>query len=734
VVGWKDHLFRFNVLFNGTLIAQPDLNRRTEKWQGQGLQVGFAPFGDEGDYAFPLDDDGRVIQGWNGTETPVLRSEWAWDGFILHQEIFAHIPGAQPIESGTEPLFAWVRLSLDGVVEGLPLDRRYRFALKLNAPHISRSMEMRNDLTYHLDQSRYPRRLSPEASEYSPTSGYRLLESEGKVRLGMPAGQQCTVKFESGKPTEQDLLLTVEFEARQGMKVDLLVPMLPTERDVFDKELALGYEGALKESHGYWSRKPAQAATVSTPEEYINQAILSSLKSAEVIAERDPATGYYSLLSGAWTYADVWATPTAMTCVLCLDNFGYHEAVEKYLQVFKQTQGSVVPPGKAFKAHPGYLATPKSLTAINWMTDHGALLWAISTHVLVAGNKQYEEEWLPVVIKACDFIQQARGITGHGGAEGIMPPAVATDRQTEIQGVWTDGWTYKGLSTAVRLLERLNHPRAGEFSSEAAAYKEAFARVLREKTEAMPVWTDNQGKTHHLVSPSMSGDVGAEARHAFYLDTGPLFLVFAGLLDANDDLMHSTRMWFREGPPAKVYRYDSNCWQVPSLVHEMSSCEPCYSWNLFHSHQLGDRARLLQGMYSVFAGSMSRQTFTMCETRGGITALSPCSPALYMARLAVVDDQAIPNEVHLLRLLPLAWLREDRQLSFQRIRTEFGPVSLRARLADGGQTLQVSYKPEFTVSPKRVVLHVPPLKRLERIILNGSKLEWNLTQPTIVLT
>ena len=44
-VGWRDHLFRFNVLFNGTLIAEPAVNRRTDKWKGQGLQISFAPSG-----------------------------------------------------------------------------------------------------------------------------------------------------------------------------------------------------------------------------------------------------------------------------------------------------------------------------------------------------------------------------------------------------------------------------------------------------------------------------------------------------------------------------------------------------------------------------------------------------------------------------------------------------------------------------------------------------------------
>ena len=315
-----------------------------------------------------------------------------------------------------------------------------------------------------------------------------------------------------------------------------------------------------------------------------------------------------------------------------------------------------------------------------------------------------------------------------------MPPAVATDRQTEIQGVWTDGWTYKGLSAAVRLLKRLNHPRAGELASEAAAYKEAFARVLREKTEGMPVWTDNRGKTHHLVPSSMSGDIGAEARHAFYLDTGPLFLVFSGLLEASDDLMCSTVLWFREGPPAKVYRYDSNCWQVPSLFYEMSSCEPCYSSNFFHSHQIGDRIRFLQGMYSQFAGSLSRQTFSRCETRGGITGLSPNLPAFYGARLAVIDDQLSYEELHLLRLVPLAWLKQEAELTFQNVPTEFGVISVQARLARNGRELQLSYTTNFRVAPKRVILHVPPIRRLSRVLLNGRDLNWDGTAPTIAIS
>ena len=730
-VGWKDHLFRFNVLFNGTIVAQPDLNRRTEAWKGQGVQLEFIPsaegrFGD-----FPAQDDGRVIQGWNEGHAPVLRSDWSWDGLLLRQEVFGHIPGAEAVKTGIEPLFAWIRLSIVGAIEGLPLEEKYGFAIKLNAPHISRTMSIRNNIIYRADKSQYPRPLSPENAEYSSAAGYRLVESDGKVRLGFVPGQQCKVGFIPKKPTERDSLLFMLLDARKGSRVDLLLPMLPVDRAVFDQELALGYERALEEASQYWSKTPAEAAQIETPEEHVNQAIRHSLKLAEVIAERDPATDSYVMLTGSWTYADVWATPFAMTCVFLLTNLGYHAAVEKYLQVFKRTQGSVVPPGDVFKLHPGYLATPKSLTAINWLTDHGALLWAVSEHALISGNPEYVEEWTPVVLKACEFIKDARRMEGHGGVAGIMPPGVASDARTQLQGVWTDGWNYKGLSTAVKLLEQTNHARAAEFAAEARAYREAFTKALRQKTATMPTWKDASGRTHHLVPVALSGETKEETRDAFYLDTGPLFLVFAGLLDAGDEMMQSTLLWFREGPPAKAYRYDSNAFQVPSLVHEISSCEPCYSWNLFHPHQTGDRARFIEGMYSEFAGGMSRQTFTVCETRGGITGVTPCLPSFHGVRLAVLDDQVAPQELHLLRLVPLAWLTKERKLVFGNAPTIFGRVNLSAKLDQTGKGLELTWVAKYRTTPRRVVLHVPPLRGLERITLNGKALTWDGRARTI---
>jgi hypothetical protein len=257
--------------------------------------------------------------------------------------------------------------------------------------------------------------------------------------------------------------------------------------------------------------------------------------------------------------------------------------------------------------------------------------------------------------------------------------------------------------------------------AEADTYRTVFQKVLRERWQSSPTWQDDAELQHHLVPTAVAGETPDEIRHAFYLDTGPLFLVFAGLLDADDPMSVETLAWFRSGPPTKLYRLDGNCFQTPSLRHEISSCEPCYSWNVFHAWQLGDRRHFLEGMYSLLAGAVSRKTFTVCETRGGVTGLTPALTSVYLARLAVIDEQIVPGELHLLRLMPRAWITSHRAARFLGIPTEFGPLDLEVRLNEGTDELRVQFRPHYRLEPKRVVLHVPPVAGLKTIRINDKR-------------
>ncbi|MCX6376770.1 MAG: hypothetical protein NTU88_12180, partial [Armatimonadetes bacterium] len=533
----------------------------------------------------------------------------------------------------------------------------------------------------------------------------------------------------AGAPSENDSVLYVQLPPKQGAYVDLLIPMLPTDRATFDKELALGYDGAFKEAEAFWSKTPDSAAKFEVPEEHINQAIRRNLQFDRITSEKDPATGETYVVSGALGYGIAcWGTPVSMAMAGFLDPLGRHSLVEKYLKAFKDAQGTVMPPGDSFKLHPGYLGVPPRTAIVNWLPDHGAILWVMAQHGLLTGDPKYIEEYTPVIVKACEWIRDARRIEGHGGVPGVMPPAGASDDESRIQNCWTDGWIYKGLSTAVEFLKKTNNPRAAEFEAEAKDYKETFVKAFRAKALTMPKWTDDRGKEHRIVPFALAKDQEWQFRFLFYLDTGPMHLVFAGLMDADDPLMKDALAWYREGPPTKLYRPYGDLAHVPSLRYEMSSWECCYSWNVYHSWQLGDRQRFLEGMYSQFAGAMSQQTYTVCESRGGITGNIFWIPAMTLARLAVIDDEIAANELHLLRLVPLAWLRTDKESKFENMPTKFGPVTLGVKLSPTGDQLQVwfSVRPHSTLrTPHSTLLHIPPVPGLKTITLNGKPLKWD---------
>ncbi len=723
-IGWEDHPIRFNVLFNGTIVADTNPWGRLPMFKGLGVQLTVVPSPNGGYRSAPFvtRDTGGVRQGWMETDVPILWSEWSYDGIQLREEVFAHLPGGGDVETGREPLFAWVRLSIAGRCDPLPLDPQYGFAVKINAPHIATAMAYLGNISFISARSPYPRALS--ASDEG--GSLRLVEPDGKVRLGIAPGSRARVSYKSGQPTPNDSVISILLDTRVGEHVDLLVPATPVEKVAFDAELAIGRDRALDEAKRWWANVPATAARIDTPEPLINDVIRHSLKLSRIISEKHPESGEYALLTGSLQYAALWATPYAMTSVMLLDAMGYHEFAARHLEIFRTRQGTVVPPGGSFKLHPGYLSSPKSLTSIDWLSDHGALLYAICEHALLSGDNSFVERWLPSIVKACEFIRDARAITGHKGYAGIMPPAVATDAKTQIQAVWNDGWMHKGLCAAVKVMRRAKHPQADRFAEEARAYREAFQKALRDKTSRMPRWKDAGGRERPLVPTSLYGDQPSETRHVFYLDTGPLFLVYGELMDAGDELMEATRAWFREGPQVSQARAEPQYGLIPYLQHEMSSWEPCYSWNVFHSHAMGDRHHMLEGMYSLLAGSVSRRTFVSCETRGGITGLViPAGLGAYLARLAMVDDQIAEDELHLLRVMPLAWLRGDRQTRFENIPTEFGPVTICAGLGADRTTLKVSFLPKFRLQPRRVVLYVPPHPGLTKIELNGAALAWN---------
>ena len=193
-------------------------------------------------------------------------------------------------------------------------------------------------------------------------------------------------------------------------------------------------------------------------------------------------------------------------------------------------------------------------------------------------------------------------------------------------------------------------------------------------------------------------------------------------MDADDPIMADMLAFFREGPNWKLHKPFPWSLDRAVLEHEISSCEPCYSFNAYHSWQLGDCERFLEAMYSVLVGAVSHNTFISCEHRHGIQGNQFAFPfGFCLARLSVIDDQVSRDNLHLLRFCPLAWLQQDRPARFLMMPTEFGPVDLTVQLSADGKTLEVTFNGDWRERPGEIVLHVPPVPGLRKVSVNGKK-------------
>ena len=733
-VGWKDHLFRFNVLYNGSVLASPHVlwtwsKPSTQKYIGRGvLLVPTLSVSDvcdvepKGDYTFSSIDGGVGNQGWNYShQAPVLWTELKKDGFVVRQEIFSHVRGGKDMQTGIEPIFAWIKYVVKEVPEG-SVSGKVKLRIRLSSEFaLLPNMTASENLLMKADKRDYHRKLEEAVFETDSAKGSYILEEDKKIRLTCLPSTTAQYRLTSPKPDSKDYVLEIDFKAQKGAEAILLLPMIPYEKDTVSAEMDLGIKKALMESDGFWEKAMGTKTVVDVPEQEINRLIRYSVLQALITSEHDPDTGYYSLLTGSGSYDTLWVTPTSFTSHMLLDQLGYHKEVAIYADLFRQTQGSQKAPGPLYEKDEGYFGPPSSLLIIPWLSDNGAELYTVCRHGLLTNDKEFIDKWIGSIIKSCEFIKRARAVTNHDAYKGLLPPGYETDDGVVTQGVWANGWNYKGLCYAVKLLKRINHPRAEEFEKERDDFKNAFVAAVKESSQKLSKWKDKLGEEHITVSRwlNATNDTQMHINNQVYLDAGPLFLVWAGIFDANDSLMTTSAKFFRERACKSMPEYGSP-WR-PKLTHEISDFEPCYSWIGYHSRQLNDRYHYMESMYSILTGAVSNQTFSGCESRGGIHGV-PCTSAagFDLLRLAAVDDCLFENELHLLRMAPLSWFRDDYLTRFENMPTEYGPVTLKFRTSNGGSKLDISYSSKFHHKPGKTILHFPKLDNLKEIRVNGK--------------
>ncbi len=255
---------------------------------------------------------GRGVQCWADHPAPVLQTDWAFSegGLVVRQSVFAHALNGAEVVTGEEPLFAWIRLSVLAADarsgrprprlrlrdQGVPCLLHPGSAVQLAGRHRAHRISRARPFTH----SRWTEPLTAGAKK-----GFAMWQPRGP-QLGVLAmnGAPAPV-FTHRHPGTSKWIYNIEARLKPevGAHIDILQCMRPVnaERE-FTPEINLGYDGALADANRYWARKPGTAATVDTPEKYVNDLVTRNVQFSEVVATKVPGTNYSSFLTGSMGY------------------------------------------------------------------------------------------------------------------------------------------------------------------------------------------------------------------------------------------------------------------------------------------------------------------------------------------------------------------------------------------------------------------------------------------------
>lgn len=165
---------------------------------------------------------------------------------------------------------------------------------------------------------------------------------------------------------------------------------------------------------------------------------------------------------------------------------GHFEAVRKGLDYIFALQNAGYPPVGRFTTTEGSIGT----TGPRWANTTGMALALASDYYLYSRDNRFLECYLPKILNALHWIGGEVKATRRMNADGSRPPtyglmpfAVASDGDQGYFVSATDVFSYYGFNKAVRLLESIHHPEAGEMRKELDLYRldllEAIHRLAR---------------------------------------------------------------------------------------------------------------------------------------------------------------------------------------------------------------------------------------------------------------
>jgi hypothetical protein len=219
----------------------------------------------------------------------------------------------------------------------------------------------------------------------------------------------------------------------------------------------------------------------------------------------------------------VWVWEAAFMLLPML-RLGHFQAVRQGLDFIFSLQDAGYPPSGQVTTAAGSVGTTGPR---RWLCMTGSALALAADYQRYARDPSFLPEFLPKIVKAAQWIvgevRATRKLNADGSRPpwyGLMPFGCATDGDVGYFVAFTDAYTFGGLEKTVRLLERLDHPKAAEFRKELEAYRDDLDRAIQAVT-----------RPDGYIERKIAGVPQTKVYDGFEAVCGAIHLAFVGALD-----------------------------------------------------------------------------------------------------------------------------------------------------------------------------------------------------------
>jgi hypothetical protein len=503
----------------------------------------------------------------------------------------------------------------------------------------------------------------------------------------------------------------------------------------------------------------AKGTKIDVPEDAVNNIYKAQILYNQTQMVQAADRGYYMPVQGSY---GVWPWEQ-MKQLIPLDEFGYHEDVEKSLAYFVKLQGTSQPhadvsstegvfPGTgkfeqsgwendADSTIYGFLAKQRAKKEFpSWTNSTGSALIAFAAHYYYSKDRSWLQANAPAIVKACNWIVEERKHTMHllpDGTKpleyGLMPAGEADDRgrAKPTYNLFTDAYTYEGLQRAAAALNDIGYPDGKRLLGEAALYRTDILEVMRRTKRTSP---DESPYPQRLNQPD---------DYTVYA-TGPLALVDSGLLDPTDPAFSTEESFLKTHTNLGVLGLMGAITdQDPSLRGEryMVTGEDPYHYGLTVR---GEVPKALLVFYSTLAFGVDHDTlgpverFDLYDRRYAPFFIdsSGSMRICEMIRRTLLFERE--GKLTILPVAPRRWLEAGKQIDVESAVTYSGTVDFKiVSHVDRGQIMIDLHlhtaRPDFLTSLTLRIPH-PAHTPIREVLVNGDRSNtFNVAQETISL-